>query len=214
MARDGIPMYWIPGKLPHVKKPQSHIKDPAIKSQMRNKIEKIITRRYLEPGNVQSLLVCFAVPKGDDVRVVYNGTASEFNYAAWAPNFGLPNIETLIRGTEPDTWACDLDVGDMFLNFPIHPSARPFVGVDVSQLFPEKIPNNKRCVWMRWNRCAMGLNTSPYQAIKSLLVAEEFLKGLPWREDNPYNYCEVRTNLPQTTSHPSPGLQHMIMKER
>ena len=201
MARDGIPMYWIPGKLPHVKKPQSHIKDPAIKSQMRNKIEKIITRRYLEPGNVQSLLVCFAVPKGDDVRVVYNGTASEFNYAAWAPNFGLPNIETLIRGTGPDTWACDLDVGDMFLNFPIHPSARPFVGVDISQLFPEKIPNNKRCVWMRWNRCAMGLNTSPYQAIKSLLVAEEFLKGLPWREDNPYNYCEVRTNLPGTSDY-------------
>ena len=117
-AQDGIPICWLPNKQPNSRKPQPAVHDKVVKEQMKIKLNKVRNRGYVKPGRVKSLIRFFAVPKGNsDIRMVYDGTASGFNNSVFISNFGLPTIETLLRGTDPDSWMVDLDIGDMFLNF-------------------------------------------------------------------------------------------------
>ena len=42
--------------------------------KMKEKLKKVINRRYISKGVVKSLINCFAVEKGsDDIRLVYDG---------------------------------------------------------------------------------------------------------------------------------------------
>ena len=60
-------------------------------------------------------------PRGEeDVRIVYNGTGSGLNDTLWAPHFGLPNVRHTARSLMPGYIQCDLDIGEMFLNFLLH----------------------------------------------------------------------------------------------
>ena len=196
-ARDGIPVCWLPGKLPQNKKPQPEVKDKMVKSQMTAKLDKVRQRGYVKEGHVKSLIRFFAVPKGlSDIRMVYDGTASGFNDSVWVPSFGLPTVETLLRGTGPETWMVDLDIADMFLNFMLDEKARELVGVDVSLFFGDGSEEEKRIKWERWLRCAMGLKNSPNHAIRAILFAEEFIKGNPNDSSNPFSYSRVELNLP------------------
>ena len=202
-ARDGMPMYWIPNKLATSRKPQSYIKDDSIREKVTAKVNKIIDRGYIKEGMVKSLIKYFQVPKGEsDVRIVYDGTDSGFNDSIWVPNFSLPTIETLIRGTSPDTWMVDLDISDQFLNFILHEEARRFVGIDITHLLPAKTGKDEgKRTWFQWHRCAMGLKSSPYQAICATLFAEEFIKDFPFLRNNPFRYESVRVNLPGTAEY-------------
>jgi hypothetical protein len=77
----------------------------------------------------------FDVPKGDtDIRMVYDGTSSGLNEALWAPSFWLPTTDSAMRMYDYATYCVDLDLGEMFLNFPMDPTIRPYAGVDLSQL--------------------------------------------------------------------------------
>lgn len=63
---------------------QPEFPNPAMRQQVKEKIEKVIWRRYLTKVStglkLKSLIKYFAVPKGlDDVRIVYDGTASGLN---------------------------------------------------------------------------------------------------------------------------------------
>ena len=60
----------------------------------------------------------------------------------YVPSFGLPNVETLLRGTGPETWMVDLDIGDMFLNFMLAEEARQLVGIDLTPFFQEELSEN------------------------------------------------------------------------
>ena len=56
------------------------------------KIAKVISRGYLEEGDVVSLTDYFAVAKGlTDIRIVSNGSSSGLNAALWAPISGCPS---------------------------------------------------------------------------------------------------------------------------
>ena len=196
-ARDGIPVFWKDVPKPSQKKVQPKIDDPLIKERMREKVNKVRKRGYVIPGFVKSLIYFFAVPKGvSDIRMVYDGTASGFNDTIWVPNFGLPTCDTLLRGTQPGSWMVDLDIGDMFLNFMLDEMARTFIGIDLSTLFDDEILENQFCLWEIWTRCAMGLKCSPYHAIKAMLFAIEFLKGIPSKKQNPFNFKQAKLNLP------------------
>jgi hypothetical protein len=165
-ARDGIPVCWIPGKAPTDKKCQPKVLDEEVKLQMKKKIQKVRRKGYVKSGYVKSLIKFFAVPKGlADIRMVYDGTASGFNESVWVPNFGLPTVEMLLRGTAPGTWMVDLDVGDMFLNFMLAEDARQYVGIDISQFFTDEMTAEQYTLWEIWMRCAMGLKLSPNHAI-------------------------------------------------
>ena len=94
--------------------PQPKFKDPTIRDRVRPKVEKVMKRRYivrLTTGvDLKSLIKYFAVPKGlDDIRIVYDGTASDLNEAVWAPSFWLPTIDSLVRALDADSWMSDRD---------------------------------------------------------------------------------------------------------
>lgn len=197
MARDGIPMFWLLDKRPTARKPQPEIIDPITYTGMKKKVSKVRRLGYVRRNFCKSLIRYFSVPKGDtDIRMVYDGTASGFNDLIWVPNFGLPTVEVLLRNTRPGTWMVDLDVGDQFLNFMLHDEAQKYVGIDITPLFKEELKENKKILWESWCRCAMGLKSSPYQAVRAMLFADEFLKGSPSSSLNPLRFHGATVNLP------------------
>ena len=102
---------------------------------LREKVGKVRRRLYISPGLVASLTHMFTVPKGlFDWRIVYNGTSSGLNAALWAPHFGLPTIRHTLRSLMAGYFQCDMDVGEMFLNFWLHTVLCPYAGVDVSHV--------------------------------------------------------------------------------
>ena len=76
----------------------------------------------------------FAVDKGaTDIRAVYNGASCGLNSFLFALSVWLPTSKTLTRFLSFGYKSVDLDIGEMFPNFPLHASLRPFSGVDLTQ---------------------------------------------------------------------------------
>eukprot|EP00956_Cyclotella_meneghiniana_P014413 scaffold21564_cov22-Cyclotella_meneghiniana.AAC.3 len=172
--------------------------------QVREKIQKVMKKRYLTrvttEWDIKSLIKFFAVPKGErDIRMVYDATASGLNGAVWAPSFWLPTIDSLVRSLDSSSWMTDRDIGDMFLNFPLHEEARPFAGVDIKPILTGEEANKFR--WYQWVRNAMGFAPSPYNSIKMALVAEEVIQGDRTDRKNPFHWEEIRLNMPGTESY-------------
>ena len=201
-ARDGVKIYFETAG-PSTKQRQPDIK-PDMVDAVRAKIFKVIKRRYLvkvRTGlDIKSLIKFFAVPKGDsDIRLVYDATASGLNAAVWAPPFFLPTIDSLTRSLEDTSWMADRDVGDMFLNFPLHKSARPYAGVDIKPILkPDDLDQDR---WYQWVRNAMGFSPSPHNSVKMSLVVEEIIKGDRFDPKNPFQWELVRLNLPGSKSY-------------
>ena len=214
-ARDGIPICWINNQRPTSKELQRPVKDKSAKDLMKDKLQNVRNKGYIQAGKVKSLIKYFSVPKGDsDIRMVYDGTASGFNSMVWVPNFGLPTINTLLRSTSPSTWMVDLDIGEQFLNFMLEEEASQYVGVDLTQVFDEELVGTaKRVIWERYSRCAMGLKSSPNHAVRLTLVAVEHLTGLPWNFSNPFEYELVELNLPGMIDY-LPGKPWFTVKAR
>jgi len=137
LARDGVPIYFeLPG--PTTKGAQPQIADPGLRARTRDKIAKVLRRRYLRSpvSPIKLNIKYFAVPKGEaDVRMVYDATANGLNECVWSPPFWLPTLNTLVRCLDEDLWMTDRDMGDMFLNFQLHESAVPFTGVQLLSLY-------------------------------------------------------------------------------
>jgi hypothetical protein len=57
-------------------RPQKDTKKSAQKKGMMQRIHEIFGRGYISPGFVTSLTSYFAVPKGDDIRYVYDASVS------------------------------------------------------------------------------------------------------------------------------------------
>jgi hypothetical protein len=72
---------------------------------------------------------------------------------------------------------------------------RHLSGVDITE-YTDDVGDLGQVVWEVWQRCAMGLKPSPYQAVQAMMVAEEFIRGDPHDPHNPYRWDEVRMNLP------------------
>jgi len=160
--RDGIPP-WIKSTPEKWVRPQNC--DPKTQHLVR---EKLVTawkkRNYIEDGYVKNLTRFFAVPKGDqDIRMVYDASASGLNDCLWAPWFLMPTIKTHLRTVNPDYFMADIDIGEMFLNFIMHDSLRSWCGVDFTQYFPEHTKDKVN--WKRWARNCMGLKSSPYNCV-------------------------------------------------
>jgi hypothetical protein len=175
-ARDGYPPY-VQAALPSYKRPQPHEKNSEVRAKVKEKLNTVRKRKYISKGHVRILTSYFCVPKGeDDVRIVYDATRSQLNRSLWAPNFGLPTVESLTRHILESCWMGDLDIGEMFLNFCLHPDLQPYCGVDVKPYFLEE-SGQGLTQWERWVRCVRGLKPSPYVCIKALLIALEVIRG-------------------------------------
>ena len=95
-----------------------------------------------------------------------------------------------MRIMDIDTWAADVDLGDMFLNYFLDKRLRAAAGVDVSQVV------GKAKQWKRWERYMMGLRTSPYVACKLFGVTLEIIRGDRADPTNVFRWHNVKLNLP------------------
>ena len=168
---------WIVGELPRFRKPQRETKDPPTLQKVIDKITKVRKRGYIEQGPAESLTHMFSVSKGDDIRLVYNGSSSGLNKSLWAPHFTLPTVTTQLRQVRAGTHGADVDIGEMFLNFILNEKIRKYCGVDI-KYYRSTDPKDAAWEaerpgdWERWNRDMMGLTSSPYFAIQQMLWAK------------------------------------------
>jgi hypothetical protein len=213
--RDGIKVHF-KEEPPRYVAPQRDVQDQEVKDKVIEKLQKVRTRRYIAEGYVVSLTSFFAVPKGEgDIRMVYDGSIGGLNDALWVPRLVLSTLNAHLRAVEEGTYMSDLDVGECFLNFMLHPSLRPYAGVDFTRFFPAaesetiKDDNGKSLasakVWETWFRAAMGLKSSPYQAVQALSFAEEIIRGDRHESENIFRWDKVRRNLPGSDNY-NPGL--------
>ena len=144
----------------------------------------------------------FPVPKGlSDVRMVYNGTSNGLNDCLWAPWFPLPTVDAVERSLVPGTCLGDMDVGEMFLNFPLHEDMQKFTGVDLrlfKKYFSDPLAHPDIVCW---GRACMGTKPSPYISVRFLLCSLETIKRIkePHAADNLFRWDEVILNLPGMT---------------
>jgi hypothetical protein len=137
MACDNFGVY-IEHPGPTMREEQPRVSNPKTQEMVKDKILKVVKWRYLRTSGIKmkSLIKYFALPKGeDDIRLVYNDTANCLNECVWVPIFWLPTIDTLVRALDKDSWMTVRDIGDMFLNFQLHESVVPFMGVDLSLFY-------------------------------------------------------------------------------
>lgn len=194
-SRDGAKVH-IKGPLPRCRDKQSVPKDNMVKEKMLEKLRDVRSKGYITKGEVKSLTSFFAVPKSDDdIRMVYNGTSSGLNDAVWAPWFALPTVDTHLRSTIPNTYMCDIDLSEMFLNFMLDKDLRAYAGVDFSKLFKEEIEKGGT-LWECWVRMLMGFKPSPYLTTREMRRVEEFLMGDVTNENNVFRWKTVVFNLP------------------
>eukprot|EP00980_Cylindrotheca_fusiformis_P026387 scaffold16048_cov85-Cylindrotheca_fusiformis.AAC.1 len=194
--RDGLQV-WFKRAPDFWKRPQPKGRDARQHQLIKKKLGKVRNRRYVTEGRVDSLTSFFAVPKGeDDIRMVYDGTKSGLNAAIWVPRFSLPTVNSMLRAVDSQTFMADFDIGECFLNFVLHESMQALCGIDLTHFFGEKVTGQRKVLWERWARAAMGLKSSPYQAVQAVLVAKEVILGDRRDKENAYRWDVVRLNLP------------------
>ena len=205
-ARDGQPHFLV-GDLPAYTRRQPPFASTEERQLVASKVNKVRERRYIEPGRVVSLTPMFHVPKPPkDVRMVYDGTKSRLNDAVWAPHFGLATMRCTLRSLLPGYYQCDMDSGEMFLNFWLHSFLREYAGVDVSQVRTKEGPlpeweAHRTRDWERWSRNFMGLRDSPYRSIQMFTKMKYVAYGRRTDSSNPFGWKEVRLNLPGSDSY-------------
>ena len=168
-----------------------------------SKVSKALDRGYMiitPPNKVKNLIDYFGVAKGDsDIRVVFNGTSCGLNDRVWAPNFWLPTARSMSFNFK----FVDIDLGEMFLNFPLHKTLIPYSGVDLtpfkSKLIEEKILKPKfdpnAPLHATWQRDWMGFRPSPEWSCRYYYFAEEFIRGNEEEKTNPLYWKKVILNL-------------------
>ena len=190
-VRDGTKI-WVTGELPVEKARQIMPADKDLVEKLGDKIDAVRVKGYISDGHVISITHFFAVAKGEgDIRVVYNLSRNGLNEALWTPSFWMPTMMNVLDLAIHSSWFCDVDVGEMFLNFPLHPHIRPHCGVDLSWQL-----KGKGCKWERWNRMAMGMSPSPWVCTRLMGWMMEMVKGDPKQPGNPFGWNSVILNLP------------------
>jgi hypothetical protein len=64
--------------------------------------------------------------------MVYDASKCGLNGLVWAPNFFMPSVDFMIDVLDHNYWMADIDLGGMFLNFPLDPQVRPLIGVNLT----------------------------------------------------------------------------------
>jgi hypothetical protein len=77
----------------------------------------------------------------------------------------------------------------------LDPSIQPFCSIDLNPYFGSG-NQQQHLSWMRWNRCVMGLVSSPHGCVRMQMFAKELVRGRPTDRHNPFFYDILRLNLP------------------
>jgi hypothetical protein len=106
-----------------------------------------------------------------------------------------------MRIVEPGTFMVDVDIGEMFLNFFLDSRIQRFVGVLVTNFYPEKLDETKKVIWERWNRCSMGFRPCPFVTIQALAWLEETIFGNRNDLENVLHWGSLKMNLPGSATY-------------
>jgi hypothetical protein len=101
-------------------------------------LKKILDRGYVVAPTTTEF-------KDSNIHLVYSGTSCGLNDALWEPNFWLPTPATAARSISYGCYMVDIDLGEMFLNFPLHKILQKFPGVNFSHYAADlnaECPNN------------------------------------------------------------------------
>ena len=93
----------------------------------------------------------------------------------------------------------DRDIGEMFLNYQLHPSIRKFAGVDVGPL--GLTGEAGRSQWYYWAKNFMGAKPSPFNSVRTQLIAEEIIRGDRHDTTNAFQWKGVKLNLQGTKAY-------------
>mmetsp|Transcript_785 Transcript_785/g.1178 ORF Transcript_785/g.1178 Transcript_785/m.1178 type:complete len:263 (+) Transcript_785:4218-5006(+) len=207
-VRDGLKSWIRVKRLLNYWKKQQWPSDTSQRRQLIKKVQKVVadTRQYVQSGLVSSLTGFFAVPKGKaDMRVEYDATKCGLNDALWAPNFYLPTIDTILCNSDLDSWHGDVDLGEMFLNYPLDPGLKQYAGIDITALLHPGLSDKELGLVKReircWVRCLVGLKTSPVLCTKAFAWSEEVMKGDRRDDNNILHWDKVILNLPGSPSY-------------
>ena len=180
---------------------------------------KFIDRGYLifpQSSEIKSLIDYFYVSKGtDDIRPIFNGTSCGLTDAIWCPNFWLPTSKRFLRSVTFNSKFVDLDFGEMFHNFPLHPSLIPYSGVDLTPFrrdlnklgFTRHLKGPK--LLATWTRTWMGLKCSPEHCVRFYCFMEEFIRGDQKEPTNHLRFDTVILNVIGSQSY-NPTLPSVI----
>ncbi len=134
--------------------------------------------------------------------MVYNRTSCSLNNILWAPCFGLPTVKQTLQALLLGYFQCDQDVGEQFLNCPLHSALREFLGVDVSGVQSAK-PGDTQGeeqqgphTWEWWERNWMGLQDSPYWSLQWQVRLKYEVYGDRRELANSFHWDRVVFNLP------------------
>lgn len=186
---------------------------------LREKEQKLVRRRYLEPGFVTCIVPRFGVPKSeDDIRLVWDASRNGVNSKLYAPSFWMPQFRTLtdliikwlpcsvsdyFAGNIPQDpvesdWRIphqsDMDVGEMFLNYMMHYTERHTFG---ARIITGEGESEVQQV-LRFNRLLFGGTPCPYIAVQGHSRAMELVLGNPTDPANPLHWVSTITNWPYT----------------
>ena len=113
------------------------------------------------------------MPKGDnDIRIVHDRTSGGMNGAVWAPPFLLPTSNTLMRLLESSTCQLNMDIREMFLNFPLDYRAWKFCGINLLDFDGLRLADHKRN-HIAWTTLWMDFVPRPACSVSYLGLAQE-----------------------------------------
>jgi hypothetical protein len=196
-ARDGAMGLHTGRPLARLHYPPGPALSPQIELLDSEKLEKLVRRRYLEPGPCRNTVPRFAVPKGsDDIRVVWDLKKNGVNEYMFTPSFFLPTVATYLRRLSNGSYSGDFNIGEQFHNYMLHPVERIFCGVHIPSRLLQKLCAEGLRVepLMRWNRLVFGWQSSPYLALRMLARALEI--AVETTGDNVFQIHQVLLNLP------------------
>jgi len=158
--------------------------------------------KFIPVWKAKNLIDYFAVPKAEDIRMVQNGTSCGLNESVWSSNFWLPSAQSMTRILGYNYRSVDIDLGEMFLNFPLDEKLIPYSVMDVTpfrskilETYKESDLPDRKKVYLANTRCWMGLRPSPGWSCRYYYLAEEFIRGNEQDPTNPLHWTEVKLNL-------------------
>ena len=213
-ARDGALGYHLSFPQRRLHYPPIPIKEDWVVVKDREKLVKLLRRRYIVCGVCRNTVPRFPVPKGDDdIRVVWDLSKNGVNAGMYTPSFFLATMGTYLRRIEAGMYGGDFDVGEQFHNYMLHPREQVYCGVEIpEELLSELQAEGWRVApFMRWARLVFGWQSSPYFALRMFARALELAKGAPHEPGSAFGWHRVVLNLPGSALY-NPG-RPRVMKQ-
>jgi hypothetical protein len=167
--------------------------------KMDEKIEVLIDRRYIRPlrkGEVMHVSTPnFPVDKtASDVRGVWSCTENGVNPSIFVPRLFMPTGDSMIRRLPPGGWMGDLDSGEMFNNYMLHPNEAMLLGVEITKTLQDRLKLKSNI--MVWDRLLFGFCPAPLYAVRMFMRAIEVSRRSRHDKTSAFVWSCVRLNLP------------------